>query len=312
LLALLACVEACSRLAAPVGAPKPLLVPHASYWDGKILYDPLLFWRMRPDIFARGEQLTNSLRLRGPEVPPKPPDEFRILSLGESTTFARRLSYGETYSKLVEDGLRTVGGKRLRVINAGVPAYTLFQGVTFLRDRAFALEPDAVMTYFGHNDFLPVTRRAFAGGAAGSQGGLTDRELLERRQTLWFKFMYGLATRSNLVRLLWQPRKNVVEVDPSRSRVPAEDRRLLLAELMEICGERGLELIVVVPWYRDFERHAPLLREFSERHGVSIVDLPEILKDLPGDPASYFADHVHPNAAGHRAIADAITESLGG
>lgn len=310
LLALFACIEAGSRLVAPVDVPKPLLVPHTSYWDGKILYDPLLFWRVRPHIVEGGERLTNSLGLRGPEIPAKRADEFRILSLGESTTFGRRLAHGETYSKLVEEQLQTVGGKKVRVINAGVPAYTLFQGVTYVLDRGLALDPDAVMTYFGYNDFIPVARRAFAGGAGGSKGGLTDREVLERRQALSFKLAYGLARHSNLFRLMWNPGEDAVDFDPLKSRVPANDRRLLLAELRDVCRQQGLELVVVVPWYRAFERHAPLLREFAARNRVSIVDLPDLLQELAGDRARYFADRVHPNAEGHRVIASAIEARL--
>ena len=41
--------------------------------------------------------------------------------------------------------------------------------------------------------------------------------------------------------------------------------------------ENGLTLVVVVPIYARFDAHAPLLREFAQKEGLPIVDLPEIL-----------------------------------
>ena len=64
-------------------------------------------------------------------------------------------------------------------------------------------------------------------------------------------------------------------------RVPEEDRAWLLDEIRTLCGERGIRLVVVVPWYIAFEKHVPLLRDFASSRGVAIVDLPATLTGLP-------------------------------
>ena len=177
-LALLILLELVSRAIAPVDRPEPMITERMPEWSAARIYDRLLFWRLRAHATRDGERVTNSLGLRGPEIPAKPADEFRMLSLGESTTFAWGLPGDRNYSSLLEASIRTVGGKRVRVLNAGVSGYTLFQGVTYLRHRGLALEPDAVLVYFGFNDFLGVSYRAErdAANEPSAQGPEVERD----------------------------------------------------------------------------------------------------------------------------------------
>jgi hypothetical protein len=96
--------------------------------------DATLFWSLRPNLdtpLRKTKRLTtNSLGLRNEEVAvPKPPHTFRILSLGESTTWGDQVNLEETYSKALErrlnQALGSAAGQRFEVINAGCGAYTL-------------------------------------------------------------------------------------------------------------------------------------------------------------------------------------------
>jgi hypothetical protein len=60
--------------------------------EGVLVPDKELFWSLRPNLDQYSDDVqervkTNSLGLRTSEVRSKLPQEFRILSLGESTTF---------------------------------------------------------------------------------------------------------------------------------------------------------------------------------------------------------------------------------
>jgi lysophospholipase L1-like esterase len=316
--ALMSLLEVCSRLLHPVEPPAPVFT-HKKYF----VPDPLLFWVARPNIVEggkpNGEPVTNSLGLRGPDIPAKAPDEFRILSLGESTTFGLYVSHRNTYSSLLEDQLESVAGRTVRVINAGMPGYTLFQGVTYLEHRGLALEPDAVLTYFGYNDFLPAAKRAPAeNGETRSDDSkqtlraLTDREIFDRRQTSAYRIHYLLEKYSNLFRFISLHRlsERAVEVDRNVLRVPGRDRRQLLTKLRSISLSHGLRLVVVIPWYGNFRRHVELLREFCAENAVPVVDLPKILRMPAAERKEYFIDRVHPNMEGHRLIARAIAKRL--
>jgi len=276
-------------------------------------YDPNLFWAMRPHAIIDGSAL-NSLGLRGPEILAKDPGEFRILSLGESTTFGAEVLYEETYSSLLGKKLAFVDGKNVKVINAGVPGYTLFQGLTYLRLRGLTLQPDAVLIYFGYNDFLAVAFRAARdAGSEPQYVGLMDRELFEKRTTTLYRFIYTLQKYSNLARLISfhaLPASENVALDSKRQRVPEPDRSWILSEFRSMSQEHGFQLIVVIPWYRNFEEHVPLLRELTTWDDITVVDLPTKLTDLPNPRESFFLDVVHPNPDGHRLIAEVIGEQL--
>lgn len=312
--ALLLALEIGSRLVGFVEFPDPLLTEQRPDWRSTREYDRLLFWRMQAGIQREGEPLTNRLGLRGPEVEPKAPGEFRILSLGESTTFGIRLPFEETYSARLEDRLSAGPQRSVRVINAGVPGYSLFQGLAYLRHRGLQLDPDAVLIYFGFNDFLPISFRLARDAAADqASGGLSDRELFEQRQELSFRLVDALARQSNLVRyLLFETDADLpVMTDDSRVRVPEDDRRRLLAELRDLADANDLRLAIIVPWYREFEDHTAVLREFAAQENVPLVDLPKRLVSLPRARSEYFVDELHPNAAGHELIATHLADELG-
>lgn len=311
LLVFCAGLEFASRWLAPTPFPDPLVTQDQGRWSRTHLHDPLLFWRLRASVEIDGEPFTNRLGLRWPEVEPKREDEFRILSLGESSTFARRIDPAQNYSARLASELGTVRGRRVVVVNAGVPGYSLLQGYNYLRFRGEALDPDAVLVYFGYNDFLPVSHRRER--ESGSAGGWTDRETFERSRRPAARALSFLLQHSNLVRaLVFRGAAGAadVEVDPDRVRVPEADRRWILDEFLSYCRARHIELLIAVPWYLEFRDHAPLLRDFAAEHGLVLVDLPAQLGPLPMPAGFYFTDPLHPNALGHRRIAEAIAGVL--
>jgi lysophospholipase L1-like esterase len=281
----------------------------------QVRIDDRLFFRMHPNLPGNGEPLTNSLGLRWPEIPPKAADEFRVLALGESTTFGWKVRAAETYSALLEQRLGTVAGRRVRVVNGGAPAYTSLQGLVFLRDEGPALAPDAVLVYFGANDLTPASFRTKRGAPWVAQEALTDRQQFERQQRPLARLGNLLLMHSNAFRAvaLWGGSVPATdEVAPgSTVRVPDEDRRWVLHELVDLCRARGIRLVVVIPWYLMFEDHIPLLRAFAAEHVVPVIDLPDRLSAIAG-PArkAFFMDLIHPNALGHQRIAEAIDAGL--
>ena len=308
-------LEAGSRIFRTFEGPlQPLRIGHLEFFGR---HDPLLFWRLRPGIATDdGAVRINGHGLRGPDLSAKPPGEVRILSLGESTTFGAKLAYEETYSALLEQRLNEApGASPVRVLNAGVPGYSLFQGVQFLLHRSEGFEPDMVLLYFGYNDFLPIAFLAQrASDAAGDTGGLNDWELFEERQSTMGRLVSFLIEYSNLARGLFQlgsRDRSGLKRSAHRTRVPDEHRARLLEMALKYCRERGIELVVVVPIYREFSGHAALLRSFVRENGVSVVDLPAVLPArFTGPREAYFSDDAHPTPAGHALIAEAIHEGV--
>ncbi len=297
--------------------------PHQMVEGGEIerfgQHDQLLFWSLRP--YAEDENAVpwiNGVGLRGPEVPAKPADEFRILSLGESSTFGDQVDYEQCYSAVLETELNLAGGEQqVRVLNAGVPAYSSIQGAQYLRHRSAQFDPDMVLYYFGFNDFLKVAKlHDRAGNDRKDEAGLTDRELFEVRNSAAMSVVWFLTSHSNFFRFLLQSSGPDPDAkflpNPTRLRVPEEDRRYALDLAREYCAENQIQLVLLVPIYAGFGDHIALLREYASKHALPIVDLPKLLppRFKKARKEYFFADHIHPNPDGHRLIGEAIKDVL--
>jgi lysophospholipase L1-like esterase len=302
-------IEAGSRYWRPTQLPTPLP-------GFKATPDPALFFRMAPNAMIKGGVgRTNSRGLRGPEIAEKSADEFRVLSLGESTTFGWKVHYGQAYSALLERKVTTVDGRRLRVVNAGAPAYTSFQGLVFLRTEGLALRPDAVLWYFGANDFTPASFRTQRSAPWMSQAAVTDRQQFERQRRPLARLSTLLLRYSNAYRALALRLRggSLAEAPPvvgTAPRVPEDDRRWVLEQVRDLCAERHLRLVVVIPWYAMFQDHISLLRTFARDHHLTVVDLPARLHDVSSAVGTNFLDRIHPNPNGHRLIAAEIAAVL--
>src|SRR5262245_23613953 len=114
--------------------------------------DPELIWRFRAGVsgtwiteeFVESTTI-NSLGMRDEEVPGKPPDEFRIVALGDSFTYGHGVQLVESYPKVLESFLRAERAT-LRVINCGQPGYGLDQTYKLaLQAQRLDLDPDLVL-----------------------------------------------------------------------------------------------------------------------------------------------------------------------
>jgi len=320
LLATLVLLEAASRILGHVEwPPDPLIAEQNEKWGHSREYDPLLFWRLKPRTGDENKAV-NAYGLRGPEIEDKAPDEFRILSLGESTTYGWKIDFRDCYSSLLETRLREQ--RQARVINAGMPGYTTFQGRVFLEHRGMQLDPDVVVLYFGFNDYLNVAFRDRRDPLSDTASmGMTDRQLFESRQRLSVVASNQLFRYSNFLRWMGSVihtrgdnaraagsggSDGQTRIDNALRRVPDADRRESLEQSVKLVREHGAELLIVIPWYRDFESHATLLREFAVEFDVTLVDLPRALEDHSDRRSELFLDPSHPGVEGHQLIADEI------
>ena len=139
----------------------------------------------------------NSLGFRGPEFSrTKPPNTFRIVCLGASTTFAAEASSNEaTWPYLLQQRLQAANpNRRIEVINAAVSGYVASDSLQNLRHRVLPLDPDLVLYYEANNEIVRDTQELAASqGLLGATG---------RRQPVWvstlsrFSLMFDLAYKN--------------------------------------------------------------------------------------------------------------------
>ncbi|MBM4389751.1 MAG: hypothetical protein FJ090_01405 [Deltaproteobacteria bacterium] len=288
---------------------------------------PTLFWVQRPFLDEKmrphGRLRTNSLGLRNEEVAlPRPPGVYRILSLGESSTWGASVDLQDTYSKrfqqLLNQDRHVRGGPTYEVINAGVGAYSSWQSSVYLRESGLALDPQMVLVYHLKNDRLPrgvVDRHNYLYSVSS-----TDRRLYERRRlmapalnVLYESRLYFALRRWGMLTFFRQS----AQVPPGQSipglgaRVPDEDRLAALSSMAEVCKARGVRMVVIKPVYGTAEPDE-LLAAFAADHQLPFIDLAAV-KDSGAwgtNNTALFNDLVHPSADGHRLIARAIYAAL--
>jgi lysophospholipase L1-like esterase len=98
----------------------------------------------------------NRLGFRGAEIREPKGDVFRIVALGESTTFGCTLSAGDRpWPELLEEMIQTrlKLPRPVEVINAGVPACNLEHNLHRLAADVLPLKPDMILSYHGFNGF---------------------------------------------------------------------------------------------------------------------------------------------------------------
>lgn len=119
-----------------------------------------------------GYPTQNPQGFRGPEIAiPKPPNVFRIVALGGSTTYGDHIArWEETYPAQLESVLREQH-HAVEVVNAGVPGYSSWEILIAFEFRILDLQPDLILFYEGINDLFPrLVRPSQYDGMATSKG----------------------------------------------------------------------------------------------------------------------------------------------
>jgi len=304
--------------------------------------DPELFWSLRPNLttgFRGAPVTTNGLGLRSPEISTKQPNEFRILSLGESSTFGVGVSTASTYTALLAGLLKQQAPYRpVTAINAGVSAYSSFQSLTYLEQRGLELQPDLILFYHEVNDYLPSSLRDSSHNEIGVLK--TDKQLYEsrvqraHRTMIRVSALYRFFSRRQAYRRIrsfdstgmlnpvleiglpdiaigprLEPAGESADTDAGLKenmlgrRVSDDERLEILERLVALARGENIELILIHPTYRYTERHECLLTRFCARTGASMFEAYDALHPPDGEEGGLFLDTMHPNKEGHLRLA---------
>jgi lysophospholipase L1-like esterase len=297
-------------------------------------------WALRRNVVGSDADVitgTNSLGLRGPEVPqPKPAGEFRILFVGDSVTFGYALTEEQTLPARVGERLRRqVPGRPIRCVNGGVSGYTTWQELDYLQSEGLSLMPDLVVLQMSLNDILDVL--------LVPPGRLHGRQIeFEFSNTSHWSGIVRAVTSLRARRYWHQASKDLEWIDESdRATVaklgsfqamfaeppppPVEKAWLrVLADLTafdRLCRSRGVPwVLVVTPPHSELDpksahlRPQKRLRAWADAHSVLMFDpLPIIeqhgkAKGLSAD--EQYLDEGHPTPATMSLIAEKFAEFL--
>lgn len=226
---------------------------------------------------------TNALGLRdGPVADDGRP---RILALGDSCTFGWRVEEEEAYPQTLERLLAARGGSpHYRVINAGVPGYTSYQGLAYLRTRGLALHPQIVLVGYWFNDAVPL--------------GDIENALRWQRRLMPVLYVDDLAMRGSM---LWRwLRASLTPTPPADTppRVPPDRYDRNLREIVRLTRDQGGQAVLVFFATDDSEYWEPV-SAVSRDLGVPLVMYEGPRLDL-----------VHPTREGYQRLAKDLLDRM--
>jgi lysophospholipase L1-like esterase len=288
--------------------------------------DPAGLLRPRPKPgshtrFFDGNVSINSLGFRGKEVSREKGNAYRIVALGESTTFGYTLNEKDSpWPDLLEQFIR----QRLRpqrpveVINAGTPAWDLQANLGRLATEILPLHPDMIISYHGYNGFWmiqgvvplsnlrapPVYRPRPVKLLADCEYRLAVMNAVSREQALLAKRASSFVTplQTAYARAYGQ----LIQV------AQTNHIRLVLADFAMAVNENSPRRILdfyrrrfpaVVWWIKANQVHSMILRQLAQQH-------PEVLfvdthPNLDGDNDK-FVDLMHFTEAGRQQLAETM------
>jgi lysophospholipase L1-like esterase len=151
-----------------------------------------------PGVFGVSHYTTNSVGLRGPELPPREA-AYRILAIGGSTTECVYLDDTETWQHLLMERLNQQRGNRRKVwiASAGISGYPTMYHLRLIGESPIVKKVDALVFLIGANDFNQFLR-----------GNLQDGEFRPKKTPIW-----RYSPILQMVRTQWQRRESAIAED---------------------------------------------------------------------------------------------------
>jgi len=208
---------------------------------------PLLWWKLRKNVivtFLGKEVATDDLGLRvsAHDDTRKSENDYRVLCLGDSSTFGWRMDYDQTYPYLLKEGLKQ-SLRNVQVYNHGVPGYTSFQSLLLFESIVDWVRPQVVIIYLGNNE------NSLAEYSDRERFKLTGRMLWLRawlNRSLTYQFVKRLLIRAKPFKMTGTISLNQLsELSP---RVRLEEYRENIIQIIKLAKHKGITpLIVTVP-----------------------------------------------------------------
>lgn len=240
------------------------------------------------------------------------PEDFlnadcKIIVLSDSVSV---MLEGSGYPEILEKISRYKSRKNIKVFNAGVPGYTSYQGILYLKELLFT-QPDLVIVNFGWNDHWCAIN------------GIEDKN---QRFSRLFYIKRGICKISRLFALLdnlyfkiiekqYKRKSSDINFSLCKKRVSPIDYRRNLKETIEICNERKIKVILMTAVYLDNNtdwldvhlKYNDVVKDVAQKENIYLLDAVNTFKekkDLFLEPNN--GDYCHINLKGSKILAQKL------
>jgi lysophospholipase L1-like esterase len=304
---------------------------HGSGHDPWEISDPEMGFKLKPGYHNEERSIyINSHGFKGAEILEKTDGIYRIVALGDSTTFGLNTQDGN-YPAILQTLLNLAKAEdcnlQFEVINAGVEGYNSGQIFLHFQRDVIPLEPDMILVYAGWNDIYERD--------PANPDNEVDKDSLFNR-LLEYSFVLKAATRVVLDLVL----PNFETMSEDRQRIYASyissqlvnnyTKIVVLAQqhdisvvgltLPSLLGAEDAsehEKLFHYPHYTGnrqllttlWRSHNRVILENLSRHNIPVIDLAQSIEAMSGE-SRYFFDTLHLYEDGYRVIAAIILDYL--
>ena len=261
---------------------------------------------------------TNSKGLRDEEIVPLEEGEKTILFLGDSFTFGHGVEVAERFDTLL-DGKLNEGGRKYRLINAGVQGWGTLQETRYAVDHFEEFAPDIIVITFCRND--PSDSTYFLKKGQSFDAIRFPGKVFLRNNSHLYRFLNRQAFLV-LFNLYTRPDSAKKEADveaPSKAQVgfPISDSDWkttcghldeFIAAFEEYNPDGRVFLQGTSPWLEDTRRR---LAEYARNSPAIYVDHYEAASKL-GKEERGLPHDAHWSHAMHRISADGLFDAISG
>ncbi len=227
----------------------------------------------------------------------RPPDTLRAVVLGPSIVMGWGVGDGQTFEALLEDRLNkeplSRAFKHVELLNFGVPGYQPPQDLVAF-DKAIRLQPNALFYV--------------AAGREMHRSADYLAEVVRKRLPIPYPALQAIVDKSGV-------RPDMDETTALKRLEPyeAEILKAVYGSLVEQSLKRGIRPVwIFLPQVREgmWQEEIPATLQIARDAGFAVIDLEDVYKgrDIATIRLAEWDDH--PNALGHRLIADRLYAAI--
>ena len=243
----------------------------------------------------------NSSGFRGLELSlKKSSDSYRVLFLGDSSTFGIGVPWDKTYAQKTVDCLNKRAVRRFEAINAAVPGYNLLH-MLWRWESLQGYEPDLVVVMAGFN-YRTIQRFTI------------DREVIERRVTSIERIVDRLERAG--ITFLTPPALIYIAYRIWGSMDKEDDVKNLalfsqtLESVFAMSQSRGVPLLFLIyPSFGVDIRVQDSILRFAKSHEAPVIDSRAAFQR--SNERLLMSDGIHPNTEGHRVLSELLCDYIG-
>ncbi len=260
----------------------------------------LVFQLLKPNAsieFMGHRVTTNSYGFRDKDYPlQKGPNTFRIALIGGSYEMGSGVDENQVFEKIVEDSLNTYfkGDPKIEILNFAMGSFTSVPQMEILRTKVLQFHPDEMMIFY-HTDEMRRASRFFA-------RYITNGVNLKYGYLLKVKAESGVKQSMSIEEI-------ISRLDPYMPGVTA----WCYSQMDSICKANNIKPIwIFLPTTSD-ELTGNQLKEFrhmADTAGFSTYLLKGVFDGYKRDQIVVSEEDTHPNALGHRLIANKLFNLL--